>query len=104
MQATKITLEDKGQDFTSLIVSDKGKVLEARPFQTSIWKGAYIPITVDGMVQVGKLCPIHNPPHINYGHLKYKIERIEQIEYQPKTKTDHVKESKETGDETAIPE
>lgn len=81
MKVTKITLEDNGQDFLELYVSESGEVVDAKPFQGSIWRGAYIPVDIEEVVKVGDLCPIHNPPHITFGWLKHKIEKIEQVEY-----------------------
>ena len=69
MQVTKITLEDNGQDFLELYVSKSGEVVDAKPFQASIWRGAYIPVDDERLVKVGDLCPMHNPPHIVYGWL-----------------------------------
>jgi len=80
MKVTKITLEDKGQDLLELYVNDECEVVAAGPFGSS-WVGATIPVTIEGMVKVGELCPIHNPPHINFGLLKYKVESIERVEY-----------------------
>lgn len=86
MQVTKITLEDNGQDFLTLFVDNKtGKVLDAKPFQSSIWTGASIPVWVEEFVKVGAECPIHNPPHIMFGFLKHKIEKIEQVDYECQT-------------------
>lgn len=81
MNVTKITLEDNGQDFLELYVAKSGEVVDAKPFQGSIWRGAYIPADNEDLVKVGDLCPIHNPPHIIFGWLKHKIEKIEQVEY-----------------------
>lgn len=88
MKVTKITLEDKGQDFVELYVSAKEVVIDAKPFQKSIWEGAIIPLSDKDMVKVGVYCPIHHPPHIVFGHLNYKIEKIEKVEYkkEPKNK------------------
>lgn len=72
---TKITLEDNGQDFLEFVCDDIGKIVETHPFQGSIWDGGYIPLEI---CKVGDLCPIHNPPHIEFGYLKHKIENIEQ--------------------------
>lgn len=69
----KITLEDKGQDLLWLRVNEGGLVEEAGPFQNSIWKDSYVPYW---SARVGSLCPIHKPPHIDRGFLKYKIESI----------------------------
>lgn len=80
MKATRITLEDKGQDFLELFVDGYGTVIDARPFQSSIWVGAAVPIRVEGMGKVGEELPIHNPPHITFGHLKYKVEAIDSVE------------------------
>lgn len=77
----KITLEDQGQDFWELYVSEDEVVIDAKPFQSHIWKGAMIPISDKSMVKVGVRCPIHKPPQIKYGFLKYLIEAIEEIEY-----------------------
>ena len=81
MKVTKITLEDCGQDLLVLYVDSIGKVIEAAPFQNSVWVGATIPIWSEEIVKVGELCPIHKPPHLNYSFLKYKIESIEEVEY-----------------------
>ena len=86
MEVTKITLEDNGQDFLELYVSEAGEVVDAKPFQASIWCGAYIPVDNEEMVKVGDLCPIHNPPHIIYGWLKHKVEKIEKVEHECQTK------------------
>lgn len=72
----KITLEDKGQDLLWLIVNEGGVVEKAGPFQNSLWKGGYVPYW---NALVGQLCPIHLPPHIERGFLKYKIESIEEL-------------------------
>lgn len=83
MKVTKITLEDVGQDFLEMYVSEEtGQIIDVKPYGAHIWKGAYVPLGVGEMVAVGEYFPIHNPPHIMYGYLKYKIEKIEQIEYE----------------------
>lgn len=79
MEKTKITLEDCGQDFTTLITNNIGMVIDAKPFQASMWRGAMIPIHDASLFRVGEPLPIHHPPHIKYGFLKYKIIGIEQI-------------------------
>lgn len=81
MQVTKITLEDNGQDFRELYVDKAGYVIDAKPFQCSVWRGAYIPVDNKNMVRVGDQCPIHNPPYITFGWLKHRVEKIEQVEY-----------------------
>lgn len=81
MKTTKITLEDQGQDVLELYVDENDVVIDAQPFQASLWRGAMIPVSVEGMVEVGKRCPIHHPPCINYGFLKYAIEAVEELEY-----------------------
>jgi len=68
-----IELEDKGQDFLEFQVDKDGIILKAIPYQTEIWKGAYIPLT---SVKVGKVLPIHKPPYINFGFLKYKVKSV----------------------------
>lgn len=84
MVTIKITLEDKGQDFLELYVSEEDeKVIDAQPFQGNIWRGAIIPISDKSLFKVGKRCPIHHPPHIKFGFLDYIIEKIERIEYKP---------------------
>ena len=75
---TVIHLEDKGQDFLSLTVDEDGVVIEAAPFQNDIWSGSFIPMDDKELVKVGEFCPIHNK-HIQYGYLKYRIEKIETI-------------------------
>lgn len=81
MQVTKITLEDNGQDFLELYVDKAGCVIDIKPFQCSIWAGAYVPVDIEDLVKIGDLCPIHNPPHITFGWLKHRVEKIEQVEY-----------------------
>lgn len=82
MKVTKITLEDKGQDVLALFVDSDGVVIGTKPFQASVlWFGAVVPISVSGMVRVGAECPIHNPPYIVFGHLNYRVEAIETVEY-----------------------
>ncbi len=81
MLVTKITLEDTGQDILHLYVDRTGRVIEAAPFQNSIWVGAAIPVWDKDMVKVGKPCPIHKPPYIAFSHLIHKIESIEEVEY-----------------------
>ena len=71
----RIKLEDKGQNFLEFIVKDD-IIIRAEPFQTEVWKGGSIP-TND--VKVGELLPIHKPPHINFGYLKYNVESIEVL-------------------------
>ncbi len=80
MKTTKITLEDRGQDFLELYVSEDGVIVDAQPFQADVWKGAYIPVG-GNMVEVGKPCPIHCPPQISFGFLNYKIEKIEVVDF-----------------------
>jgi hypothetical protein len=84
MKATKITLEDCGQDFLVFYVDSVGKIIEAAPFQSSVWVGATIPIWSDEIVKPGELCPIHKPPHLMFSFLKYKIESVEEVEYDDK--------------------
>lgn len=69
----EIKLEDKGQDFTSLITDGDGIVVSTDLFQSSVWKGAIVPID---MITVGKPCLIHHPPNIVFGFLKYKVTEI----------------------------
>lgn len=76
---TVIKLEDKGQDFLELVTDHIGVIIDVKPFQKEIWKGGYIPIK-SPECSVGEFCPIHKPPHIEYGFLKHKIEKITQIE------------------------
>ncbi len=73
---TVIHLEDNGQDFLEIVCDENGEIVETKPFQTSIWKGGYIPIESPDMLEPGKLCPIHKPPHINYGFLKHRILKV----------------------------
>lgn len=79
MAKVKISIEDLGQDFTALYTDEKGIVIDAKPFQASMWRGAIIPIHDGSLFRVGEPLPIHHPPHIEYGFLKYKIVEIEQI-------------------------
>ncbi len=74
----KITLEDKGQDLLWLVVNELGFVTDAGPYQKDIWVDAYIPI--GEMLVIGEPCPIHHPPIIRFGYLRYKVESIIEIE------------------------
>lgn len=69
----KIQLEDKGQDFLELITDTHGNILEAKPFQTEVWKGGFIPVESQ---QIGEPCMMHKPPHFNYGYLNYNVINI----------------------------
>lgn len=73
----KITLEDNGQDLLWLVINELGFVIDAGPYQKSVWMDAYIP--TDELLAVGKYCPIHHPPIIRFGFLSHKVESI--IEY-----------------------
>ena len=75
MEKHIIHFEDNGQDFLQFTV-ENGVVTEAKPFQTDIWKGAYIPVDA---LEIGKHCLIHHPPHIVYGALIHKVAKIENI-------------------------
>lgn len=74
---TKITVEDKGQDVLWFKINNAGIVEEAGPFQKEVWKGAYIPYWD---VYVGQPLPIHLPPYITHGFLKYKVTSVKRIE------------------------
>lgn len=79
METIKITLEDKGQDFTKIFCDNSGNIINVEPFQKDIWIGSLIPIKDKKMFKVGELLPIHNPPHIIFGFLDHKIEKIEYL-------------------------
>ena len=72
----KIYIEDKGQDILWFKVNDGGLVEEAGPFQNELWEGAYIPYWG---LRIGQMLPIHHPPHIIRGFLKYRIVAIKKI-------------------------
>lgn len=80
MKQIKITLEDCGQDFTTFYTDEYGRVMDAQPYQASIWQGAIIPVEDPDMFKVGQPLPIHHPPHIMWGFLRYRIQNIEYIE------------------------
>ena len=73
---TIITLEDKGQDALQFII-ENNIVSKTLPFQTEIWKDAYVPIED---CEIGKEMPIHKPPHLNFTYLKYKIINIQTVD------------------------
>lgn len=73
MKTFTVKLEDNGQDFLEFITDEYGTIIEAKPFQTDIWKGGYICIE---MQEIGKECMMHKPPHILFGHLKHKVVSI----------------------------
>lgn len=77
----KITLEDNGQDFLEFIVDEFGIILEARPFQTEVWKGGFIPVDQQ---ELNSECMLHHLPHFDHGYLKHKVIAIE--DYNPETK------------------
>ena len=72
----KITLEDNGQDLLTITTDSKGMILECFPYHTSLYAGGYIPIRSQ---KIGEKCMIYKPPTINFGFLKYKVEKIEEI-------------------------
>lgn len=76
MAKFKVELEDNGQDFLEFITNERGVIIEAKPFQTEIWEGGYIPIE---MQEIGDFCMMHKLPHFNYGFLKHKVTNIEEI-------------------------
>ncbi len=80
MKQIKITLEDCGQDFTTLYTDENGMVVDAQPCQANIWRGAIIPVDAPGIFKVGLPLPIHHSPHIAWGFLRYRIQNIEYIE------------------------
>lgn len=75
----KITLEDRGQDFTTFYTDEQGIVTDAQPFQARIWRGAIIPVYDTEMFRVGERLPIHHPPYIEYGFLRHRIQKIEYV-------------------------
>lgn len=70
--------EDNGQDFLHWYVDKNGKVLEAWPFQTSVWKDSIVGPHVMEVGEAGD-----NMDYIfkdgSYNTLKHKIERIENL-------------------------
>lgn len=80
MNVVKVTLEDKGQDFLEMYVSEETcKIIDVQPLGRDFWVGVSVPIRFPGVFAVGKRLPVHNPPDIIFGFLKYKIEKIEHI-------------------------
>ena len=79
MAKTKIHLEDNGQDLLWLVCNEHGTIVDAGPFQASVWTGGTIPIWDESLFKEDQPCPIHNA-YIRYGFLKHKIETIEMIE------------------------
>ena len=79
MEKIKIHLEDNGQDLLWLVCGEDGRIVDAGPFQSSVWVGGLIPVWDDEMLKVGEPCPIHTG-FIKHGYLKHKIEKIETIE------------------------
>lgn len=75
MAKTKITLEDEGQDLLWLII-ENNTVVDGGPFHGGLYEGAIVPMV---NVKVGELLPIHHPPLIEYGFLRYIVEKVEQI-------------------------
>lgn len=68
-----IHLEDQGQDLLRLVVED-GRVIEEQPFNREIYIGGSVP---DFELVIGEPCPMHCPPHIEFGYLKYNVTKIE---------------------------
>jgi len=69
----RISLEDKGQDLLYFITDANGFVLEAHPFHSKLYEGAYLPL--DSLV-IGEPCMIHHPPKIEFGVLNYNVEAM----------------------------
>lgn len=68
-----IHLEDQGQDLLRLVL-ENGKVVEEQPVNQGIYIGGYVP---KYELEVGQPCPMHCPPHIEFGYLKYNVTKIE---------------------------
>jgi hypothetical protein len=68
-----IEFEDNGQDFLEFQINKNGFVLASSPFQSDLWKGAYIALSD---VRINEELPIHHPPHINFGYLKHKVKSV----------------------------
>jgi hypothetical protein len=55
-----ITFEDQGQDFLEWDINDKGKVVDCRPFQNSVWNGTQV--LFHKVIKVGDRLYV-NPPY-----------------------------------------
>lgn len=75
MVKTKITLEDNGQDLLWLTIEDN-TVIDGGPYHGDLYKGAIVPMI---NVEIGEMLPIHHPPQIIFGFLRYKVEKVEQL-------------------------
>ena len=75
MVKTKITLEDEGQDLLWLVV-ENNTVVDGGPYHGGLYKDAVVPMV---NVEIGKRLPIHHPPQIIFGFLRYTVEKVEQI-------------------------
>lgn len=68
-----IHLEDQGQDLLRLVI-ENGSVIEEQPINRGIFIGGGVP---DFLLEVGQPCPMHCPPNIVFGYLKYNVSKIE---------------------------
>lgn len=73
MKRKIIHLEDQGQDLLRL-VTENDLVVEEQPFNRGIFTGGYIPSL---QIEIGSPCPMHCPPSLVFGYLKYNVEKIE---------------------------
>lgn len=70
-----IELEDHGKPLR-FYVNHFGVIINAEPFNCLPWKGGIIQFR---NLEVGRLCPIHNPPFVINKFLTFKVIKIIEI-------------------------
>lgn len=71
-----IHLEDQGQDLLRLVLDKDDRVIREEPINRGIFKGGFVP---DSVLEIGCPCPMHLPPDIEFGYLKYTVVNIEDL-------------------------
>lgn len=73
-------LDDQGQDFTRWVIDETGLIVDAGPFQSSVWSGCIVDL--DSVFEHD--CPVFTSKQGDRLQLNYAILEIEEI-----SKTDY---------------
>lgn len=73
----KITLEDRGQDFTEWYIRD-GIVIDCQPHQGKVWVGTHVQYP-EGQLAVGSLIHIRPQASAKATTLNYRIKSIQEL-------------------------
>lgn len=75
----KITLVDRGQDFTEWYVRD-GIVIDCQPFQGWMWVGTKLVLQESKPLRPGQIISCHSPVDGKVRNLNYPVKAIETLE------------------------